>query len=132
MDAASSPSKNARAGSALGPALTSVIEVVASGEEVSHKKPSPDLYRLAMARLGLTAHDCVALEDSEMGLRAARAAGLPAVVTVNDDTVGQDFSGASLVVSSLGEPGAPARVIRGEGGPQPWITLETLRRLSPA
>ena len=116
----------------LGPALTSVIEVVASGEEVSHKKPSPDLYRLAMARLGLTAHDCVALEDSEMGLRAARAAGLPAVVTVNDDTVGQDFSGASLVVSSLGEPGAPARVIRGEGGPLPWITLETLRRLSPA
>ncbi len=113
----------------LGPALTSVIEVVASGEEVSHKKPAPDLYRLAMARLGLTARDCVALEDSEMGLRAARAAGLPAIVTVNEDTVGQDFSGAALVVSSLGEPGAPTHVLKGQGGPLPWVTLETLRQL---
>ncbi|ULQ45902.1 HAD-IA family hydrolase [Flagellatimonas centrodinii] len=113
----------------MGPALCSVIEVVASGEEVGHKKPAPDLYRLAMARLGLTAADCVALEDSEMGLRAARAAGLPAVVTVNDDTREQDFSGAALVVSSLGEPGAPSCVLRGAGGPLPWVTLDTLRHL---
>ncbi|MGV2481278.1 UNVERIFIED_CONTAM: HAD-IA family hydrolase, partial [Salmonella enterica subsp. enterica serovar Weltevreden] len=84
------------------------------GEEVAHKKPAPDVYRLAMQRLGVTPADCVALEDSEMGLEAATAAGVPAVVTLNADTLAQDFSEAALVVSSLGEPGAPMRVIRGQ------------------
>ena len=55
----------------MGPELAAEIDVIASGEEVSHKKPAPDLYRLAMQRLGVDAADCVALEDSEMGLEAA-------------------------------------------------------------
>src|SRR3546814_5861849 len=84
------------------------------GEEVQHKKPAPDLYQLAMRRLNLEPHECVALEDSEMGLRAAASAGLAAVVTINRDTLEQDFSEAALVVSSLGEPGAPTRVLKGQ------------------
>ncbi len=113
----------------MGPELAAEIAVIASGEEVRNKKPAPDLYRLAMQRLGVTPEECVVLEDSEMGLEAAAAAGLAAVVTVNADTVAQDFTEASLVVSSLGEPGAPTRVIRGELGEYPWVTLETLRRI---
>src|SRR3546814_8571367 len=69
---------------------------------------------LAMRRLNLEPHECVALEDSEMGLRAAASAGLAAVVTINRDTLEQDFSEAALVVSSLGEPGAPTRVLKGQ------------------
>src|SRR5690606_10370067 len=52
----------------MGPELAAEIDVVASGEEVACKKPAPDLYRLALRRLGVDAGDCVALEDSEMGL----------------------------------------------------------------
>ncbi|MEQ1438138.1 HAD-IA family hydrolase [Fontimonas sp. SYSU GA230001] len=114
----------------MGPELAAEIEVIASGEEVAHKKPAPDLYRLAMRRLGVRPAECVALEDSEMGFRAATAAGVPTVITVNSDTLEQDFAGAALVVSSLGEPGAPARALKGELGVLPWVTVETLRRVN--
>lgn len=114
----------------MGPELSAEIEVIASGEEVARKKPAPDLYRLALRRLGVAAHETIALEDSEMGLQAAAAAGVRAVVTVNRDTLDQDFAAASLVVSSLGEPGAPARALKGDLGACPWVTIETLRRIS--
>lgn len=113
----------------MGPELAAEIAVIASGEEVPNKKPAPDLYRLAMQRLDVSPRDCIALEDSEMGLTAATAAGVPAVVTVNSDTHEQDFSKAALVVSSLGEPGAPARVISGALSGHRWVTIQTLQRI---
>jgi HAD superfamily hydrolase (TIGR01509 family) len=116
----------------MGPELAAEVAVIASGEEVANKKPAPDLYRLAMQRLGVTPRDCVALEDSEMGLQAATAAGVCAVVTVNSDTEAQDFRRAALVVSSLGEPGAPGRVIRGQLDGERWVTIQTLQRLCDA
>ncbi|HUP91965.1 MAG TPA: HAD-IA family hydrolase [Solimonas sp.] len=111
----------------LGPELAAEVAVIASGEEVHNKKPAPDLYRLAIQRLGVQPHECIALEDSEMGLQSAAAAGVQAVVTVNSDTFQQDFSKAALVVSSLGEPGAPTRVIKGELSGHGWVTIDTLR-----
>lgn len=116
----------------MGPELAAEVEVIASGEEVQHKKPAPDLYRLAMERLNVQPHECVALEDSEMGLEAATAAGVAAVVTINRDTLEQDFTEAALVVSSLGEPGAPMRVLQGHLDGPPWVTVETLRRILSA
>jgi HAD superfamily hydrolase (TIGR01509 family) len=116
----------------MGPELAAEVAVIASGEEVGNKKPAPDLYHLAMERLGVSPRDCIALEDSEMGLNAATSAGVCAVVTVNADTQEQNFSKAALVVSSLGEPGAPARIIRGQIQGHPWVTLHTLQRLCDA
>lgn len=43
-------------------------------------KPNPDIYLLAIERLGLQAEQCIAFEDSEAGARAAIAAGLKVVV----------------------------------------------------
>lgn len=113
----------------MGPELAAEVAVIASGEEVAHKKPAPDVYLLAMQRLGVRPSECIALEDSEMGLEAAAAAGLRAVVTVNADTAAQDFSEAALVVSCLGEPGAPARVIKGSLRGQGWVSVKTLQQL---
>lgn len=45
-------------------------------DAVERPKPAPDLYALALARLGLGAADCVAVEDSPTGVRAAIEAGL--------------------------------------------------------
>jgi HAD superfamily hydrolase (TIGR01509 family) len=53
---------------------------VTSGQEVANGKPSPDIYHLAMQKLGLSASHCIAFEDSEQGARAAIAAGLKVVV----------------------------------------------------
>ena len=53
---------------------------ITSGQEVAHGKPNPDIYLLAVKKLGLKAEECIAFEDSETGARAAIAAGLRVVV----------------------------------------------------
>lgn len=96
---------------ALGDDLRERISVVTSGEEVVNKKPAPDIYTLACKRLGLAVNECVAFEDSAMGLQSAHAAGISVVVTVNADTRDQDFSQALLVVDQLGEPDEPCTLL---------------------
>lgn len=88
--------------SAMGAELAGHFRVFA-GDVAPKKKPSPDIYLLAMSELGATADDTVVIEDSGIGLAAARAAGLPTVVTVCHSTARDDFSEAQLVVSSLGD-----------------------------
>jgi HAD superfamily hydrolase (TIGR01509 family) len=59
------------------------LETVVTGSDSPVHKPAPDLYLLAMQRLGLDAGRCAAVEDSESGVRSALAAGLR-VVAVAD------------------------------------------------
>lgn len=97
----------------LGDALAQRLNVVVCGEDVTHKKPAPDLYVLALSRLQLPAADCLAIEDSSMGLQSATAAGLATLITHNGDTESDDFAEAAAVLDSLGEPQQPMRVLRG-------------------
>jgi HAD superfamily hydrolase (TIGR01509 family) len=60
--------------------LASHFVALAFGDEVSHSKPAPDLFLLASRRLGIAPADCLVLEDSEAGVRAARAAGMEVVM----------------------------------------------------
>ncbi len=53
---------------------------ITSGQEVTHGKPNPDIYLLAVRKLGLDAAECIVFEDSETGAHAAIAAGLKVVV----------------------------------------------------
>ena len=86
---------------AVGPVRAADFAVFA-GDVVARKKPAPDIYLLALRELGADAADAIAVEDSANGLRAALAAGLNTVVTVSSYTAEEDFTGAALVVSSLG------------------------------
>jgi HAD superfamily hydrolase (TIGR01509 family) len=96
---------------AVGPELAEHFEVYA-GDIVPAKKPAPDIYLLALHELGAVPADVVVVEDSGNGLAAARAAGLATLVAVSSYTADEDFTGAALVVSSLGElPDEPARVL---------------------
>lgn len=83
------------------------FEVIAAGDVVPAKKPAPDIFNYALSRMNLSPGDCLAFEDSENGLRAARAAGLKTVITVNDYTRDHDFSDAALVLDHLGEANLP-------------------------
>lgn len=56
------------------------FSTITSGQEVINGKPSPDIYLLAIQKLGITVDECIAFEDSEPGARAAIAAGLKVVV----------------------------------------------------
>lgn len=77
------------------------FEVIGAGDVVPRKKPAPDIYLWVLDRLGLEPESCLAIEDSENGLQASLAAGLPTIVTVNDYTRGQDFTGALRVVDLM-------------------------------
>lgn len=95
----------------FGEASTAWFEVIAAGDAVPAKKPAPDIYFLALERLGLVPEDCLALEDSQSGLRAARGAALPTVVTVTGYTRWQDLGPAEIVLDHLGEPDLPFQVL---------------------
>ncbi|WP_314171423.1 HAD family hydrolase [Streptomyces winkii] len=59
------------------------FKATVSSAEVPRGKPSPDVYLAAARRLGVPAHDCLAVEDSSNGLRAAAAAGMTVVAIPN-------------------------------------------------
>jgi HAD superfamily hydrolase (TIGR01509 family) len=84
-----------------GVAADLLFPVIASGDEVAAKKPAPDVYQLALDRLGLPAARAIALEDSANGLKSARAAGLLCIVSPSAYTAGEDFSGAAIVVKDF-------------------------------
>jgi HAD superfamily hydrolase (TIGR01509 family) len=67
------------------------------------KKTAPDspLYRRCLSELRLQPHEALAIDDSEYGCRAARAAELPVAVFYNHYTFGQVFAGAALVARSV-------------------------------
>ncbi|PKQ30734.1 MAG: phosphatase [Actinobacteria bacterium HGW-Actinobacteria-2] len=110
---------------ALAPGSSEWFAVIAAGDVVPTKKPAPDIYLWALAELGLSSDECLVIEDSAVGLRAARAAGLATVITVNDYTAEEDFAGAVAVLSDLGEPDAPAR--RLDAPAEVVVDLDVLR-----
>ena len=101
---------------------------VFAGDVVPAKKPDPAIYLLALERMGVAPGDAIVVEDSRNGLLAAVGAGLPCVVTVSGYTADEDMSEAVLVVSSLGEPGEPARVLANRSAARPGdqVTLADL------
>jgi len=84
-----------------GQAASDVFDVIAAGDQVRRKKPAPDVYLLALERLGLPANECIAFEDSEAGLQSALAAGLKVCVAPARYTADQDFTGAMSVADTL-------------------------------
>jgi HAD superfamily hydrolase (TIGR01509 family) len=87
----------------LGAEALEWFEVIGAGDVVPAKKPAPDIYEWVVERLGLPAEHCLAIEDSENGLKSALTAGLRCLVTVGEYTRGQDFSGAAAVIDSLAD-----------------------------
>jgi len=113
----------------LGHGARDWFEVIGAGDVVPAKKPAPDIYRFTLETMGLRPGQCLALEDSGNGLRAARAAGLPTLVTVNDYTAHDDFHGAAVVLDHLGEPELPVRVLAGDLGGASYVDVAALRAL---
>ncbi|MDP2252853.1 MAG: HAD family hydrolase, partial [Thiobacillus sp.] len=113
----------------LGPDTQDWFEVIAAGDIVPAKKPAPDIYHYALEKMGLQPAVCLAFEDSENGLRASLGAGLRTLVTVNDYTQDHDFTGAAVVLSDLGDPDAPNRLLAGPDLGQPFVDVAYLRAL---
>jgi HAD superfamily hydrolase (TIGR01509 family) len=76
------------------------FDAVATGDEVE-PKPAPDVYQLACRRLGVDPADAVALEDSPLGVTAAKAAGLTCIGVPSNPS--EPLPTADFVVASLTE-----------------------------
>jgi HAD superfamily hydrolase (TIGR01509 family) len=83
--------------------LRELISAVVTRDMVINPKPAPDIYLKAVQTLGVEPRSAVALEDSEPGCRAARAAGIPTIAIPNRFSERQDLSVANLVVRSARE-----------------------------
>jgi HAD superfamily hydrolase (TIGR01509 family) len=88
---------------ALAPDWRSHFAAVVAGDDVPLKKPAPDAYLEVLERLQRPAADCVAIEDSANGLKAATAAGIQVVITRSEYFKDDDFSRAFAVVDELAE-----------------------------
>lgn len=102
--------------------------IIAEGELVPVKKPAPDVYEYVLEKLSLKANECIALEDSYNGVQAATRISIPTLVTSNNYTAEDDFTGAMIVVDSLGDETVPCKVLSTDVDvvPGSQIDLETL------
>jgi HAD superfamily hydrolase (TIGR01509 family) len=80
-----------------------LFAAIVAGDEVRAKKPAPDVYLEVLSRLGLSASQCVAVEDSGNGLVAASRAGIPVLIFRSAYFRDDDFSAALLAVDDLTE-----------------------------
>lgn len=82
------------------------FDVVLAGDDVKQKKPDPMIYNVARERLGVDVANCVVVEDTEIGLKAALGAQMNVVITYTSYTESQLFQGAAAIYPNLGEEGS--------------------------
>lgn len=86
--------------------------VMACSDDAPIKKPDPQVYAFVLDRLNSSPAECLAIEDSRNGVRAALAAGIPVAVTRSAYTDDDDVTGALAVWPDFSQ-----------------VTLDDLRRL---
>jgi len=96
----------------LGKGWRSQFAVVVSADEAPSKKPDPQAYRMALEALRLQPHQAAAMEDAPAGVAAARAAGVPVIVTRSHYFPASPAEGALAVGPSLGQTAGWSPAVR--------------------
>jgi beta-phosphoglucomutase len=81
--------------------LLPYFQSIASGDDVRHNKPAPDVYLFAASQLGAAPENCLVFEDSLTGVLSAKAAGMMVVAVPSHITRSLDFSHADAIVDGL-------------------------------
>lgn len=99
----------------LGEKRRKSLNVCLLGDDVSKLKPDPMIYSTAAERLGMDPSMCVVVEDSLVGLKAAKGAGMKCVITYTSSTENEDFYGfgADAKVPDLGSRNVTLEAIFG-------------------
>ena len=66
--------------------LTDAFDMVATRDDVEHGKPDPEIYLLVARELAAAPHQCLVIEDSPTGVKAALAAGMACIAVTTDFT----------------------------------------------
>ncbi|MHB1316018.1 MAG: HAD family hydrolase [Christensenellales bacterium] len=72
-----------------------------SGESVRHPKPAPDIFLKAAKALSADPAQCIVIEDSSNGIKAAKAAGMYCIALKNPNSGNQDLSCADIILDSF-------------------------------
>jgi HAD superfamily hydrolase (TIGR01509 family) len=91
---------------AIGAALSGLLPfdrfaAIVTSDQIERPKPAPDAYLYCLQRLGVTADEAIAIEDTPVSITAAKTAGIITIATPGATTSAQDFAAADLVVSDL-------------------------------
>lgn len=99
----------------LGAARVDLLDVCILGDDVAAKKPDPLIYNTAAERLGMSPAQCIVVEDSMVGLRAAKGAQMKCLITYTSSTASADFygEGADATVPELASAGVTLDAIFG-------------------
>lgn len=89
-----------------------MFEVLATGDEVGAHKPDPEVYLLALDRLGVTPAAAIAVEDTPHGVAAARSAGMATVAIPNAYMDAAMFGAADVVLTSAADLRLPDLLAR--------------------
>ena len=81
--------------------ISEYFDSITSGNDVKRGKPDPDVFLLAAERIGAEPSECLVVEDSENGVRAAKAAGMTALGYVNPTSGNQCLDMADAVTDDF-------------------------------
>uniref|UniRef100_A0A0E0QKH2 Haloacid dehalogenase-like hydrolase domain-containing protein n=1 Tax=Oryza rufipogon TaxID=4529 RepID=A0A0E0QKH2_ORYRU len=81
------------------------LDCFLAGDDVKLKKPDPSIYITAAEKLGAQSQNCLVVEDSVIGLQAAKGAGMSCIITYTPSTANQDFSDAIATYPDLSNVG---------------------------
>ena len=97
----------------LGEERRKQLDVCILGNDVSKLKPDPMIYVTAAEKLGIDPERCVVIEDSIVGLKAAKGAGMRCIITYTSSTENEDFYslGCDAKVPELGSTGVSLDMI---------------------
>ncbi len=115
--------------STLGKSALDRFEVIGAGDVVNRKKPSGDIYRYVLNKMGLSSEECVAFEDSELGLMSSTATGLRTIVTLSEYTKAQNFDDAMVVLDQLGDENNPFEILQGRPTKHSFVNVEYIKEL---
>jgi len=81
--------------------LADWFDTSVAGDEVARAKPDPAIFLKAAEGMGVRPADCMVIEDSHSGVKAAKAVGMRVIAFVNPNSGPQDFSLADHVIECL-------------------------------
>ena len=115
--------------STLGEEALSWFDCIAAGDIVPAKKPASDIFDYCLQQLDLPADECLVFEDSANGVIASLGANIPTIVTLNNYTRDDDFSGAITVLDQLGESDSACTIVSGQAIDADFVSVDTLKKL---
>lgn len=81
---------------------TKKLSAIITGNDVVNKKPAPDIFLLAAEKSGVSATNCIVIEDAVSGVQAAKAAGMLCIaITTSFSTEQLHTAGADYIIDDL-------------------------------